>query len=196
VRVPELIAYQDAAYARRYVEFVGRVAAAERAAVPGEARLAEAVARYLYKLMAYKDEYEVARLHLRPEVRESIRAELGEGAVRYQLHPPVLRALGLRRKLALGSWVESLFRALVPLRRLRGTPFDPFGYARVRRVERELVDEYRGMVERALEGLGPATHERAVRIASLPDVVRGYEDVKLRSVRRFREEARALGIEA
>jgi indolepyruvate ferredoxin oxidoreductase len=196
VRVAELIAYQDAAYARRYVEFVGRVAAAERAAVPGETRLAEAVARYLYKLMAYKDEYEVARLHLRPEVRESIRAELGEGAVRYQLHPPVLRALGLRRKLALGSWVESLFRALVPLRRLRGTPFDPFGYARVRRVERELVDEYRGMVERALEGLGPATHERAVRIASLPDVVRGYEDVKLRSVRRFREEARALGIEA
>jgi indolepyruvate ferredoxin oxidoreductase len=196
VRVAELIAYQDAAYARRYVEFVGRVAAAERAAVPGEARLAEAVARYLYKLMAYKDEYEVARLHLRPEVRESIRAELGEGAVRYQLHPPVLRALGLRRKLALGSWVESLFRALVPLRRLRGTPFDPFGYARVRRVERELVDEYRGMVERALEGLGPKTHERAVRIASLPDVVRGYEDVKLRSVRRFREEARALGIEA
>jgi indolepyruvate ferredoxin oxidoreductase len=116
--------------------------------------------------------------------------------VRYQLHPPVLRSLGLQRKLALGPWVEGVFRLLVRMRRLRGTALDPFGYARVRRVERALVDEYRAMVERALQGLGPESHERAVRIASLPDVVRGYEDVKLRSVRRFREEARALGIEA
>jgi indolepyruvate ferredoxin oxidoreductase len=193
VRVPELIAYQDVAYARRYVELVGRVAGVERAAVPGETRLAEAVARHLYKLMAYKDEYEVARLHLRPEVRESIRAELGEAAVRYQLHPPILRALGFRRKLSLGPWIEGPFRLLVALRRLRGTALDPFGYARVRRVERALVDEYRGMVEHALVGLGPESHERAVRIASLPDIVRGYEEVKLRNVQRFRESARALG---
>jgi indolepyruvate ferredoxin oxidoreductase len=196
VRVPELIAYHGPEYARRYVELVGRVTAAERAVVPGETRLAEAVARYLYKLMAYKDEYEVARLHLRPEVRESIRSELGEGEVRYQLYPPVLRALGLQRKLALGTWVEGVFRLLVRCRRLRGTLLDPFGYARVRRVERQLVGEYRAMVERALEGLGPETHERAVKIARLPDLVRGYEDVKLRSVDRFREAARALGVEA
>jgi indolepyruvate ferredoxin oxidoreductase len=82
------------------------------------------------------------------------------------------------------------------MRRLRGTVLDPFGYARVRRVERELVDEYGAMVERALHGLGPESHERAVRIASLPDIVRGYEDVKLRNVRRFRDEARALGLGA
>ncbi len=193
VRVPDLIAYQDLGYARRYVELVARVAAAERAAAPGETRLAEAVARYLHKLMAYKDEYEVARLHLRPEVRESIRAELGEAEVRYQIHPPILRALGLQRKLSLGTWIEGPFRLLVALRRLRGTALDPFGYARVRRVERALVDEYRGMVERALVGLGPESHERAVRIACLPDVVRGYEEVKLRNVQRFREAARALG---
>jgi indolepyruvate ferredoxin oxidoreductase len=193
VRVPELIAYQDAGYARRYVEFVAKVAAIERTSVPGESRLAEAVARYLYKLMAYKDEYEVARLHLRPEVRESIRAELGEVDVRHQLHPPILRALGLQRKLSLGTWVEGAFRLLVALRRLRGTALDPFGYASVRRVERELVEEYRGMVERALADLGPERHERAVRIACLPEVVRGYEEVKLRSVRRFRDEARSLG---
>jgi indolepyruvate ferredoxin oxidoreductase len=143
--------------------------------------------------MAYKDEYEVARLHLRPEVRESIRAELGEVEVRYQIHPPILRALGLRRKLSLGTWIEGPFRLLVALRRLRGTALDPFGYARVRRVERALVDEYRGMVERALVGLGPESHERAVRIACLPDVVRGYEEVKLRNLQRFREAARALG---
>jgi indolepyruvate ferredoxin oxidoreductase len=193
VRVPELIAYQDGRYARRYVDFVARVSAAERAALPGESRLAEAVARYLYKLMAYKDEYEVARLHLRPEVRASIRAELGEAAVRYELHPPILRALGLERKLSLGTWVERVFRLLVACRGLRGTALDPFGYARVRRVERTLVEEYRGMVERALSGLGPASHERAVRIACLPDVVRGYEEVKIRNVRRFREAAQGLG---
>lgn len=154
------------------------------------------VARYLYKLMAYKDEYEVARLHLRPEVRASIRAELGEAEVRYQLHPPVLRALGMKRKLALGTWVEGVFRLLVRLRRLRGTALDPFGYAGVRRVERALVGEYRGMIERALRDLGPESHERAVRIARLPDLIRGYEDVKLRNIRRFREEARALGARA
>jgi len=196
VRVPELIAYQDETYARRYVEFVRGVAEAERTAVPGETRLAEAVARHLYKLMAYKDEYEVARLHLRPEVRASIQAEMGEAKVRYQIHPPILRTLGLRRKLSLGTWVEGVFRLLVALRRLRGTAFDPFGYARVRRMERALVAEYRGMVERALQGLAPERHERAVRIACLPDLVRGYEDVKLRSVRRFREEARALAADA
>jgi indolepyruvate ferredoxin oxidoreductase len=196
VRVPELIAYQDAPYARRYVDLVRRMAEAERAAVPGETRLAEAVARNLYKLMAYKDEYEVARLHLRPEVRASIQAEMGEAEVRYQLHPPILRALGLRRKLSLGTWIEGPFRLLVAMRRLRGTLLDPFGYAKVRRVERALVAEYRAMVERALRDLAAETHERAVRIARLPDLVRGYEDVKLRNLQRFREEARALGVEA
>jgi indolepyruvate ferredoxin oxidoreductase len=194
VRVPELVAYQDLAYARRYTEFVGRVAAAERAAVPGETRLAEAVARHLFRLMAYKDEYEVARLHLRPEAAASL-AEAFGGAVRvrYHLHPPFLRALGLRRKLALGGWMRGPFRVLVALRRLRGTPLDPFGRARVRRVERALVGEYRAMVERALEGLDAERHGHALRVAGLPDLVRGYEEVKLRGVERFREAARALG---
>jgi indolepyruvate ferredoxin oxidoreductase len=194
VRVPALIAYQDATYARIYVDFVRRVAEAERARVPGETRLGEAVARYLYKLMAYKDEYEVARLHLSPEVRASIAAEFGADAVvRYQLHPPLLRALGLRRKIGLGRWIDPAFRALVALRRLRGTALDPFGHARVRRVERALIGQYREMVERALRDLSPATHDRAVRVARLPDLVRGYEEVKLRSVGRFWDEARSLG---
>jgi indolepyruvate ferredoxin oxidoreductase len=196
VRVPELIAYQDAAYARRYVDFVRRVAETERAAMPGEIRLAEAVARYLYKLMAYKDEYEVARLHLRPEVRASIQTELGDAKLRYQLHPPILRALGMKRKISLGPWIEGVFRLLVRMRRLRGTGLDPFGYARVRRTERALVGEYRELVERALRDLSPKTHDRAVRIARLPDLVRGYEDVKLRNVQRFREAARSFGTEA
>ena len=189
VRVPELIAYQDAAYARRYVDFVARVAAAERAAAPGRTRLGEAVARYLFKLMAYKDEYEVARLHLTADIDRTLAADYSDGVtMRYQLQPPLLRALGLRRKIAVGRWFDGVFRLLVGLRRLRGTAFDPFGYAHVRRVERALVGEYRGLVEAQLGNLGPATWERAVRLAELPDLIRGYEDVKLRAVERFRDQ--------
>jgi indolepyruvate ferredoxin oxidoreductase len=197
VRVPELVAYQDAAYAREYVAFVRRVAGAEQAGVPGETRLAEAVARHLFKLMAYKDEYEVARLHLGARLAESLTEELGGPVrIRYHLHPPLLRALGWTRKVRLGRWVEALFRLLVAARRLRGTALDPFGRGRVRRVERALIGEYRDLVERALAGLSPATHERALKVARLPDRVRGYEEVKLRGVERFREEARALGLPA
>jgi indolepyruvate ferredoxin oxidoreductase len=193
--VPELIAYQDVPCAAAYAGFVARVAAAERAAVPGETRLAEAVARYLFKLTAYKDEYEVARLHLAGDLARQIEREYPQGAeLRYHLQPPLLRALGLRRKVAVGRWIEPLFRLLVGLRRLRGTALDPFGYARVRRVERALAAEYRSLVEQALGTLSPATHERAVTLASLPDLIRGYEDVKLRGVARFREEARRLAL--
>jgi indolepyruvate ferredoxin oxidoreductase len=194
IRVPELCEYQDAAYARRYVEVVRKVAAVERARVPGETRLAEAVARYLFKLMAYKDEYEVARLHLRQDLGAALAAEYPGGVrVRYHLHPPILRALGVERKLALGRWFDVVFRALREMRRLRGTPFDPFGRARVRRVERALIGEYEALVDKALVGLTPDTHERAVKLATLPDLIRGYEDVKLRNVDRFRDEVRKLG---
>ena len=144
--------------------------------------------------MAVKDEYEVARLHLRGDVASALEAEYPEGVtLRYLLHPPVLRALGLRRKIAVGRWIEPVFRALVVLRRLRGTPLDPFGYAKVRGVERELIGEYRALIERALASLQRDGYERAIKLAGLPDVIRGYEDVKLRSVERFREGVRALG---
>ncbi len=194
VRVPELIAYQDERYARAYVEFVARVRAAERQAAPGESRLSEAVARHLFKLMAYKDEYEVARLHLRPEFAQSLAEEFPEGVqLHYHLHPPLLRALGLKQKLKLGRWLEPAFHALVRLRRLRGTSLDPFGHARVRRVERALIGEYRLLVEKALTALDVEGYERAVKLARLPDLIRGYEDVKLRSVERFHDEVRTLG---
>jgi indolepyruvate ferredoxin oxidoreductase len=175
------------------VDFVKRAADAERRVTPGETRLGEAVARFLFKLMAYKDEYEVARLMLRPELRASLASEFGDAAeVRYHLHPPVLRALGWQRKIALGRWFASVFRLLVALRRLRGTFVDPFGHAEVRRVERALIGEYRELVERALGDLSPATHDDAVEIARLPDLIRGYEGIKLRNVARFRDEARRL----
>ncbi|MBI3637773.1 MAG: 2-oxoacid:acceptor oxidoreductase family protein, partial [Candidatus Rokubacteria bacterium] len=194
IRVPELIAFQHAGYAREYASFVGRVAAAERSSVPGETRLSEAVARYLFKLMAYKDEYEVARLHLKNDLRGQLEAEYPGGVkVEYNLHPPLLRALGTKSKIKLGGWFDGAFRALYAMRGLRGTALDPFGHAEVRRVERALVGEYRGLVEKALVGLSPESYEAAVKLAGLPDVIRGYEGIKLANVKKFREEVRALG---
>jgi indolepyruvate ferredoxin oxidoreductase len=194
IRVPELIAYRNAAYARRYADVVRRVREAERAALSGETRLGEAVARYLFKLMAYKDEYEVARLHLRRDVAKALEAEFPGGVrLQYNLHPPILRALGLTRKLRLGTWLDPVFRLLCAVKGLRGTALDPFGRAEVRRVERQLAGEYEALVEKALVGLSPESYERAVKLASLPDLIRGYEEVKLRNVQRFRDEVRALG---
>ena len=193
IRVRELAAFQSAAYARRYAEAVRRVRVAEQERVPGQGALAEAVARNLFKLMAYKDEYEVARLHLDSFERAKLDRELGEGArVWFNLHPPLLRALGLKRKLKLGRWFVPAFRILRGMRRLRGTPLDPFGLARVRRVERQLVREYEGLLSAALAALTPATHATAVELCELPDLVRGYEDIKLESVERFRERAQEL----
>ncbi|MBM3221097.1 MAG: indolepyruvate ferredoxin oxidoreductase family protein [Candidatus Rokubacteria bacterium] len=194
IRVPELIAYQDAAYAGHYVDVVTRVAEAERRGVPGETRLSEAVARYLFKLMAYKDEYEVARLHLRQDVAAALAAEFPGGVkLQYNLHPPLLRAMGMKTKLKLGTWFEAVFRMLYAMRGLRGGAFDLFGRAEVRQVERALIGEYRALVEKALAGLSPESYERAVKLATLPDVIRGYEEIKLRNVGKFREQVKALG---
>jgi len=194
VRVPELIAYQNGSYAREYVSFVTRVRQAEAAGVPGESRLSEAVARYLFKLMAYKDEYEVARLHLKSDIAHALAAEYPGGVkLSYNLHPPFLRALGMTQKIKLGTWFDPIFGLLARLKGLRGTALDPFGRAEVRRVERQLAGEYRGLVEKSLVGLSPETHARAVKLAELPDLIRGYEDIKLRNVQRFRDEVRALG---
>ncbi len=193
IRVPELIAYQDTAYARRYVEFVRQVMEEEQRKAPGCTGLACAVARYLYKLMAYKDEYEVARLHLDAAFHAELHAKFGR-EIRYawHLHPPFLRALGLRKKIRLGPWFAPGLRLLRAMKRLRGTPLDVFGYAEVRRVERALIDEYRRLIEASMARLGPETHATAVAIAELPDEIRGYEHLKLESVKRFRDRATQL----
>ena len=195
IRAPELIAYQNEAYARHYVDDVRRVYRAEQAAGLGQTDLSEAFARYLFKLMAYKDEYEVARLSLKPETRASIEAQFGADAkVRYHLQPPLLKALGLRRKIAVGRSFDLVYRGLRQLRFLRGTRFDPFGYDRVRRVERELIARYRRLVFAALEDLSGEKYGRAVKLAALPDMIRGYDEVKLRNVARFWAAARGLGL--
>jgi indolepyruvate ferredoxin oxidoreductase len=189
VRAAELTAFQDRTYARRYREDVARVAAIERERTGGASTaVAEAYARGLYKLMAYKDEYEVARLHLLPEERARVPA----GArVQLLLHPPALRARGLERKLRLpGEWAYPALRALYAARRLRGTRLDPFGRAEVRRVERALIGEYRALVDRALTRLSAETAPQVAALAELADGIRGYEHIKLRNVAEFREHAR------
>jgi indolepyruvate ferredoxin oxidoreductase len=186
-RADELIAYQSRSYALDYAEFVAEVLRRAPA-------LAEPVARNLFKLMAYKDEYEVARLHLDPVERARLEAEFGPGArVAYKLHPPLLRALGLKHKITVGPRLGRLtFGILRRMRRLRGTKLDPFGFARVRRVERALPDAYRAVVERGLERAGAADRALLVELCELPDLIRGYEDIKLASVERFHARAAEL----
>jgi indolepyruvate ferredoxin oxidoreductase len=192
LRVPELVAYQDADWARRWAELVRRVHVAEQERAPGHSEVTETVASQLFKLMAYKDEYEVARLHLDAVERAKLDAEFGDDAkVYFMLHPPLLRALGLKRKLKLGSWFVPAFRLLYRMRRLRGTWADPFGRAKVRRVERELIDEYEQLVAEALALLTPDNHADVVALLDLPDLVRGYEDIKLRNVTLYRKRTEA-----
>jgi indolepyruvate ferredoxin oxidoreductase len=176
----QLREYQNADYAKQYADFVARVAAKS----PG---LEEPVARYLYKLMAYKDEYEVARLLTKPSFEEQIK-DTWEGveSISYNLHPPTLRSLGWKQKLKIGQWFRGPLRVLAKLKVLRGTPFNVFGYAKVRREERELIVWYRDLIEQCLQKLTPSNLPIAIEVASLPDQIRGYEDIKSESIIRVK----------
>ncbi len=192
-RIPDLIEYQNLDYARRYAELVARVRTAEIRSVPEKSELSKAVAEFGYKLMAYKDEYEVARLLTDPQAEAAVRAEFGAGArVSYRLHPPVLRALGMKRKLKLGPWSRPAFQLLRAGKIVRGTRLDPFGYTQVRRVERELIDEYTATIDDLVGQLSTETYQRAVEIARLPDLVRGYENIKLANVALYRARLQEL----
>jgi indolepyruvate ferredoxin oxidoreductase len=191
LRVADLARYQNTAYARRYLVEVLETARIEsqRASDPGYP-VTTAFARGLHKLMAYKDEYEVARLHLDPAQRAAVTAEFGEGAAtKVLLHPPVLKALGLEHKIHLGPAAGPVFRVLRAGRHLRGTALDPFGRAEMRRTERALVDEYRTLVTGSLGRLTPASARAVVAIAALAEEIRGYEDVKRANIERFRVHA-------
>ena len=186
-RVEELIAYQGAGYARRYAEQVERVRAAETSALDIASDIAEEYAGQLFKVMAYKDEYEVARLQLDPAFERSLSTQFGAGAsYSFLLHPPILRAMGLKRKIRLhSSWAKTMLRLLYALRTVRGTKLDVFGYAKVRRVERALVDDYVNTMESATASLTPATAAVVRELAGLPEWVRGYEDIKLQRVEEY-----------
>ena len=175
--------YQDVAYARRYREFVQQIAAHEKARVPGRSELAEAAARNLFKLMAYKDEYEVARLYTNGEFLEKLHRQF-EGDLRLEFHlaAPLIvardRVTGLPRKRAYGAWMLKLFKLIARLRRLRGTPFDVFGYTAERRRERELITEYEGVLRELAGNLDRENHALAVEIASLPEEIKGFGYIK------------------
>ena len=181
-RVADLVDYQNEAYAHRYLEVLDAVASV------GPDELTGAVATNLHKLMAYKDEYEVARLHTAPGAALAAADVVGgTPRITYVLHPPFLRALGMRRKLRIGHWFGAVLRMLCLGKRLRGTVFDPFGYAHVRRLERQLIAEYVDVVHALVMNFGRIGPEAALDIASLPDIVSGYESIKVASVARYRE---------
>ena len=192
IRVADLVEYQNLKYARTYVEKVNAVRVAEAAATD-ETRLSETFARYLYKVMAYKDEYEVARLHRSQAFQDAVREQFGDRSkVTYKLHPPSMRRMGLEKKIGLGRSGDDAFAALRRLKFLRGTPLDLFGNTAHRKMERGLIDEYQQMIDQAISVLSRDSYDRAVAIAELPDMIRGYEEIKEANVEKFREAAKDL----
>lgn len=185
----DLSDYQDDAYANRFLARVAAVRDAERRVSSESTALTAAAARHLHKLMAYKDEYEVARLALLPESQRQYESVGGAGtSVTYHLHPPMLRSIGVDRKLAFRRTGAPSFRALRAMKRVRGTKADPFGYAEVRRVERAMIPEFEQALATITSTLSAANLDEAVAIASLPDQVRGYEHIKMRRAEAYRAE--------
>ena len=195
-RANELVAYQSVPYA---TSFVGAVDAVARALfASGVATTEDLLSAFIagtFKFRAYKDEYEVARLHRDPVEQAKIEREFGKGAkTAVLLHPPILKSLGMKRKLELGSLARPAFAVLSAMRRLRGTAFDPFGHTAMRRAERALIDRYDRLVLDAVAQLRPENLATVAAIVSLADDVRGYEDVKLANIARFDEHASDLRI--
>ena len=185
----DLVDYQSDTYADRFRSVVGEARRADDASGVDSTRYSESVARNLHKLMAYKDEYEVARLLLDDAARAGYESVGGKATtVTYHLHPPMLRSLGLDRKLKLQRSAVPALRTLRASKRLRGTFADPFRWAEVRRIERAMIPEYVDAIT-ALNGrLTAGNYDEFVEIASLPDMVRGYEDLKLRRAASYRAE--------
>jgi len=191
-RMKFLAGYQDQAYADRYKALVEKVRAAEKDRI-NSSRLAEAVARYYAKLLAYKDEYEVGRLHSDGDLRRKIEGMFeGDYRMVFHLAPPLLArkdpTTGEPKKMRFGPWMMPVFKLLSSLRRLRGTPFDIFGYSEERRNERALIREYEETVKRLLAGLTAQNHALAVQIASLPEEIRGFGHIKARTLEPARKK--------
>jgi indolepyruvate ferredoxin oxidoreductase len=206
-RAAFLADYQNAAYAQRYRDIVARIAASEAARTPGRAGLGDAVAHGLFKLMAYKDEYEVARLYTNGAFEEKLRRQFeGELSLEFHLAPPLLARrdprTGVPRKRIFGAWMFKLFKLLAWLRWVRGTPLDVFGRTAERRQERLLITHYEQVLGEIAMGLDYDNHALAVEIARLPEQMRGFGHIKARNVEkamageagllaRFREGGRA-----
>ncbi len=194
-RADFLSSYQNAAWAQRYRTTIDRVRAAERPL--GTETLTDAIARSLFKLMSYKDEYEVARLHMETGFIGKLRDEFeGDFSVNYHLAPPALPlgkdARGRPRKIQLGQWMQLPFKALARLKGLRGTPFDPFGYTAERRMERDLIGWYDDLVALMLQKLPRVGAARLLPIATAAMDIRGYGPVKNKAVHEVRARVDAL----
>ena len=189
-RVPELIAWGDATYAKKYADVVGAVRRSEIAAGIDAPALSTVAARHLFKLMAYKDEYEVARLALNTDLEQRAKEMFGPNAkLSYQLHPPSLKRVGVDQKIAVpAAAARKTFSSLLKTKRLRGTRLDPFGRTEDRKVERELIGEYTDLLTRLHSGLTPTNVSWAVGVADLADQIRGFDEVKLRNVDNYRRE--------
>lgn len=187
-RVEFLTQYQNKAYGVRYKKFIEEVQAAESRLVPGETRLSRAVAHGYFRLMAYKDEYEVARLHSDPAFAKKLKGTFEDGfSLKFHLAPPIISrthpVTGERIKRTFGSWLMPGFRMLAKLKVLRGTPLDLFGLQHERRMERALINEYEATLRDLMAGLTPSNYDIAVQVAMLPHKMRGYGHVKQKNVR-------------
>jgi indolepyruvate ferredoxin oxidoreductase len=197
-RVESLTAYQNADYAARYRGWVEKAKAAETARAPDRCGLAEAVARYLFKLMAYKDEYEVARLYTDGTFLKQVSNELGGDNLRFEFHlaPPLFAridpATGQPRKISFGPWMMKAFRVLAKLKYLRGTALDIFGYSEERKTERKLVADYEAVLAEVLGKLSPDNHALAVGLAAIPEKIRGFGHVKRRHLAAAKADEAAL----
>jgi indolepyruvate ferredoxin oxidoreductase len=188
-----LTGYQDAAYAKRYSALVGRVRRWESERFAGKERITMAVARYYFKLMAYKDEYEVARLHASKEFLDKLDQQFeGDYRVSFNLAPPALSKVdpvsGEPRKMEFGSWMLGAFKLLARFKYLRGTAFDVFGRTAERRVERALITRYEEAVELIMKKATVTNYDTAVRLASIPEQIRGYGHVKQRHLEKAEAE--------
>jgi len=200
-RVEVLTAYQNAAFARRYADLVERVRKVESDRLHGSTKIAEAVARYYFKLLAVKDEYEVARLHSDPAFHAKIAAQFdGINGQPYKLHfhlaPPLLTkpdpVTGKVKKMTFGPWMLSAFSVLARLKFLRGTVLDVFGRTHERRTERALIGEYEQLIDEILARLSADNHAVALELASIPEEIRGYGHVKERHLAAARVKWAAL----
>jgi indolepyruvate ferredoxin oxidoreductase len=197
-RIAFLTDYQDPAYAKRYRDQVERVRAVEAKVVPGSTALTDAVGRALFKLMAYKDEYEVARLYTNGHFAKQVASAFEGENLRFEFHmaPPLLARkdpqTGEPKKMSFGPWMLKAFGVLARGKRLRGTPFDIFGYTNERRLERQLVAEYVKLLDEILPALTPGNHATAIGLATLPGKIRGYGHVKARHLEAVRKEEAAL----
>ncbi|MEZ0262977.1 MAG: indolepyruvate ferredoxin oxidoreductase family protein [Alphaproteobacteria bacterium] len=196
-RIMSLTGYQNAAYAEKYKELVDAVRMADIRLKGNPGKLTEAVARYYYKLMAYKDEYEVARLYTDGQFLSQLKSTFdGDIKLRFNLAPPLFAkrdpVTGELRKMELGAWIFPLFGLLAKMKGLRGTPLDIFGYTHERKMERQLIKDYKATVTGMLDKLNAGNYDLAVSIAMIPEEIRGYGHVKDDHLKKAKEKEASL----